>query len=98
MNDLMVFYPLVAAVGGLLFWSGTLSQRVKTNEREIAALKTDADGAGTLRERLGRFEERLDTLTSNAAQLSRGMEGVQRQLGNLMQRGQAGVTELRHGD
>jgi len=91
---LMVYYPLIAAVGGMLFWSGVLSQRVRTLEREQAESKKDREGDGSVRDRLTRIETLMEGFQTRMGEFSRGMGGVQRQLANLMGKVPGGVYSL----
>lgn len=77
----------------LAFWTGVLSERVKGLRADVMKLQ----GENTVAEAPAviRLEEKVGALTTAVDKLTRGMEGVQRQLGNLMQT-PGKLVELRH--
>lgn len=90
-------FQLYAPLAGLLlmaFWVGVLSQRVKTLEGDVAEMKTQGMTGGH-GERLTRMETKMEHIEEHMERLGRGVEGVQRQLGNLMQRG-GKIIDLGH--
>jgi hypothetical protein len=97
---LQLYAPLVGLLG-LAFWVGMLSQKVADQKEDIAALRTSLDGMkedhdeADMTERLVRLEVTLENGMAEIAKMGRSMEGVQRQLGNLMQK-PGSVTEFRH--
>ena len=86
---LMVFYPLFAAVGAMLFWGGVLSQRVKTLEKV-------ADGIMALGATVAKLEHTTSTLNTEGDRLRQSIESVQRQIANLMLR--LPVAGIIHGE
>lgn len=101
MTDLFQLYAPLAGLLALAFWVGMLSQKVSDQKEDITGLKEDvhslkeenAEGGAT--ERLVRLEVTLENAVTEIAKMGRSMEGVQRQLGNLMQK-PGSVTEFRH--
>lgn len=88
-----LYFPLVGLLC-LAFWTGMLSQRVRTNEREIKELKADGANAGTVRDRLTRIETLMEGVEDRLDAFGRGMEGMQRQLGNLTGKNMGSIVEL----
>lgn len=81
-----LYAPLVGLLG-LAFWVGVLSQRVKQLEDTAKELKDAHDDQSAVFERLVRLEVNMENAVTQLGSLDRGMQGVQRQLGNLMHRG-----------
>lgn len=83
-----LYAPLVGLLA-LAFWTGVLSQRVKQLEDTAKDLKAaNAEGSEVF-ERLVRLEVNMENAVNQLGSLDRGMQGVQRQLGNLMHKGGA---------
>lgn len=99
--QLLQLYAPLAGLLALAFWVGMLSQKVADQKEDIAALKSDVkalkddEANGGAGERLVRLEVTLETAVKEIAKFGRAMEGVQRQLGNLMQK-PGSITEFRH--
>ena len=83
-----LYAPLVGMLG-LAFWVGVLSQRVKQLEETAKELKDAHDDQNAVFERLVRLEVNMENVVNQLGSLDRGMQGVQRQLGNLMHKGGA---------
>lgn len=92
---LQLYAPLLGIIA-LAFWSGVLSQKVSSLRERVAKLEREGDGDMKTVDRLARLETKMDTNTAGIEKLNRGMEGVQRQLGNLMQKGGAGAAGILH--
>lgn len=83
--EVLQLYAPLAGLLALAFWVGMLSQKVADLKEDVATLKAlEAEGGSS--DRLTRLEVTLENAGREIAKLSRGMEGVQRQLGNLMQK------------
>lgn len=99
--QLLQLYAPLAGLLALAFWVGMLSQKVVDQKEDILALKADVkslkdeDSHAGSAERLVRVEVTLETAVTELAKFGRAMEGVQRQLGNLMQK-PGTITEFRH--
>lgn len=90
---IQLYAPLLGMLC-LAFWVGALSQRVKTLERDVRDLEDGADATGTIRDRLTRIETKFEGTAEDINSIKRGMEGVQRQLANLMGARPGQVVEL----
>lgn len=95
-SQLLQLYAPLAGIVALAFWSGVLSQKVAGLRERIAKLEADGDGDMKTVDRLARLETKMDANTAGVEKLNRGMEGVQRQLGNLMMKPGV-VTEFGNG-
>ena len=91
--ELLQLYAPLAGMLALAFWVGMLSQKVANLKEDVKDLKESAERGGS-GDRLTRLEVSMENAVSEIKKLGRGMEGVQRQLGNLMQKGSGGVVEL----
>lgn len=94
-TQLVQLYAPLAGLLMVVFWLGVLSQRVKSLEGQVASLE-EHDGPGGSGERLVRLEVTMESVQSTLLSLDRGMQGVQRQLGNLMIKGGAGFETGAH--
>lgn len=92
---LLQFYALLAGLLGLAFWVGALNERVKACR--IAIEKLQDDGTIADAPTVVRLEEKVQNLTAAVEKLVRGMDGVQRQIGNFM-RAPGKVVEMGRGD
>lgn len=91
--ELLQLYAPLAGMLALAFWVGVLSERVRGLRFDVQKLQNEdtvADAPTVVR-----LEEKVSGLTAAVEKLTRGMDGVQRQLGNLMQT-PGKVLELRH--
>lgn len=86
-EELIQLYAPLAGLVGMAFYMGVLSQRVRSLENSTKTDKTDS-------ERLVRVEVSVENMQEELKQLHRGIEGVQRQLGNLMTTKGRTVVEL----
>lgn len=75
--NLMIYYPLFAAVAGCLFTSGMLFQRVVTLER-------DAKKAAEIRDLVIELKTIVAGHNDNLASHARALESAQRQIANIM--------------
>jgi hypothetical protein len=82
--ELLQLYAPLAGMLALAFWVGVLSERVKGLRFDVQELKNDSTVSGS--PAVIRLEEHVSSLKTAVDKLTRGMDGVQRQLGNLMQR------------
>lgn len=82
-TQVLQFYAPFAGLLGVVFWVGVLSQRVADLRERVKKLEAadDTDGSG---ERLVRLEVNTENMTKAVESMKRSMDGVQRQLGNLM--------------
>lgn len=90
-NELVQLYAPLAGLLGVVFWIGVLSERVSTlktriiaAELEITSIKGE-DGAGV--GRVIRLEVQMENLSKTIESVQRSIDGFQRQLANLMQKG-----------
>lgn len=88
-TELVQLYAPLAGLLAVVFWLGVLSQKVKALETTVTELQ-EHDGPGGNSERLVRLEVTMEGVQTTLQSLDRGMQGVQRQLGNLMLKGGAG--------
>lgn len=93
-TDALQFYPLLAGLIGLAFWSGVLTQKVRSQGSDIEALKDEEGQNAKLIERLVRLEVQMGHVEDGIGRINRGMDVMQRQLGNLMTGGGGKVIEL----
>lgn len=84
---LFQLYAPFAGIAALCFWVGMLHQRVKT--LETSAKRDREDG-----ERLVRVETKLESVEEDVEKILRHMDGINRQLGNIMQRQAGKVIEF----
>lgn len=83
LGQVAAFYAPFVGLLGVVFWLGVLSQRVKQLESTVSDLR-EADETGNKGDRLTRLEVKMEHANDKLDSLERGMQGVQRQLGNLM--------------
>lgn len=93
-SELVQLYAPLAGLLVLAFWVGALSQKVANLKEDVKDLEEGADAAGTIRDRLTRIEVKFEGVEGDLTSIKRGMEGVQRQLGNLMGAKGGQVLEL----
>lgn len=80
-------YAPLAGLALLAFWVGALSERVKNLRKDVDTLNARHDaemGEGGLLERVIRMGVNLENATKQLESLDRHMQGVQRQIANLM--------------
>jgi hypothetical protein len=83
--ELLQLYTPLAGMLALAFWVGVLSERVKSLRHDVQELKnehTEGEAPAIIR-----LKVEMEGVKTAVEKLGRGMEGVQRQLGNLMQKG-----------
>lgn len=88
--ELVQLYAPLAGLALLAFWVGALSERVKNLRKDVDTLngRHDAEvGEGGMLERMIRMEVNLDNAGKQLESLDRHMQGVQRQIANLMKSG-----------
>lgn len=91
--NLTQLVQLYAPLAGLLImaaWLGALSQRVKDLIQDVKELREGGDAITVIDRRLTRIETLMEGHGKEATATKRAIEGVQRQLGNLMMRGPSG--------
>ena len=91
-------FQLYAPLAGLLvlaFWTGGLSQRVKSLEEDVKAAHTKLGEVGGSGERMVRLEVQMEQANAKLHAIERGQAGVQRQLANLVSHP---VREFQSGD
>lgn len=87
---LQIYAPL-AGLLCVVFWLGVLSERVASQSRKIQNLETEVDklkgedGHGS--ERIVRLEVKVENVETQGQSILRSLEGIQRQLANMIQRG-----------
>jgi hypothetical protein len=85
-TELVQLYAPLAGLLGVVFWLGVLSEKVKNLQRAVETLERElGDGGGG--ERLVRLEVQMTSVADQLKGIHRSMDGVQRQLGNLMKPG-----------
>jgi hypothetical protein len=85
--ELVQLYAPLAGLLVLAFWVGALSERVKNLRKDVDELKKRSDaevGEGGMLERMIRMEVKLEGANTQLGSLDRHMQGVQRQIANLM--------------
>lgn len=85
LTEVAQLFAIGSALAGLVFWSGVLSNRVRNIEKQIE--REEPDG-----KKLVRVEVTLENMGLEIASIKRALEGIQRQLGNLMT-GRGGFME-----
>jgi hypothetical protein len=81
---LLQFYAPLAGLLALAFWVGMLSQRVKDLGRDVEKLQ-EAGEPGGVSDRLVRLEVTGENQAEAMKGVQRSLEGIQRQLANMMQ-------------
>lgn len=96
--QLVAFYTILSGLGAtvaaLAFWSGVLHQKVISQGHEIRELKDAKIGERSDRDRLIVIETSLKGVKDSQDSMRRALEGVQRQLGNLMRLKSGEIVEL----
>jgi hypothetical protein len=82
-TDLIQLYAPLAGLLALAFWTGVLSQKVSNLSDRLVKLETESDGDMKTVDRLARLETKMDAQHGELEKVSRNLEGVQRQLGNI---------------
>lgn len=90
-TELVQLYAPLAGLLAVAFWLGVLTQRVRTLERNSDGMW----GEGGIGERLVRMETKMESQTETMESVKRSMDGVQRQLGNMITR--PPLTEFKPG-
>lgn len=91
-SQLVQFYAPLVGLLGMAFWTGMLSQRVRTLERDVAEARKGASELRETHDRIIRIETLMEGVIDDVAKMARQIESLQRQMGNLMQTG--GVKEF----
>lgn len=94
-SELVQLYVPLAGLVGLAFWVGALGERVKNLREDVRKLQDESTVAEA--PAVVRMDEKLTNVVMSVEKLTRGMDHVQRQLGNLMQKGVGQIIELRTG-
>lgn len=96
--QLVAFYTILSGLGAtvaaLAFWSGVLHQKVVSQGREIRELKDAKAGERGDRDRLIIIETTLANVRDSQDSMKRALDGLQRQLGNLMRLKSGEIVEL----
>ena len=90
--ELVQLYAPLAGLLVLAFWVGSLSERVKNLRRDLDKVlvrEAAETGEGGMLERMIRMEIKLEGAGTQLESLDRHMQGVQRQIANLMKAGTA---------
>lgn len=95
---LLQFYPVLAAIGGLLFWAGILSNKLVEAMRRITALEGDSKNDVAVLVELGRIDQRLKALEDGQQHMGREMSGVQRSLANIATGKVGAITKFEQDD
>lgn len=83
-TQLLQLYAPLAGMLMLAFWVGVLTERIKSIRVEVQELKSEAAEGDS--PAITRLKVEMEGVKTSLDKLGRGMEGVQRQLGNLMQK------------
>lgn len=89
-TQLVQLYAPLAGLLMVVFWLGVLSQRVKDLQDRVAGLRKEQDDSGDDHDLLVELKTKMTLIADRLDGFERGMQGVQRQLGNLMIKGGAG--------
>lgn len=89
-SQLVQFYAPLAGLLAVVFWLGVLSQRVRNLEERINVLRADHDDGHSDHDMLIEMRTKMSLVVDRLDIFDRRMQGVQRQLGNLMIKGGAG--------
>lgn len=84
--QVLQLYAPLAALLALAAWVGALSQKVRDQGDDIKELK-EAGSEGGVMERLVRLEVNSENTTKSLESVDRSLQGIQRQLGNMMHKG-----------
>lgn len=84
-QQLMQFYAPFAALLGVVFWLGVLTQTVRDLKERVQKME-EGDAEGGMIDRMARLEVNGENATKALEKISREMEGLQRQMGNLFTR------------
>lgn len=76
----------------MAFWTGGLSQRVRTLEREARDLRAGTIDVRTAHDSIIEIKVTMKSMSDDIAKLERHSESTQRQLANLMRTG--GIHEF----
>ena len=93
LSELLQLYAPLAGMLMLAFWVGVLSERIKGLRADLTDLESSTSAGGL--PSIIRLEEQVRNMDVELQKLNRGVEGVQRQIGNLMQT-RAQIVELKH--
>lgn len=90
--------PLAITVGGLLFWSGVLTQKVTDARNRIAVLEQDKKNETAVAVSIGKLEMQMTNFDKLMGTLTREMAGVQRALAQMASRGAGGIHSFEQQD
>lgn len=90
--QILQFYGPLAGLLGVVFWLGMLTQQVKDLKEDIDELKGNAEAGGSAH-RLTTLEVQMKHVEEGVTSIKRSLDGIQRQLGNLM-RPQGAIQEF----
>ncbi|HKT55111.1 MAG TPA: hypothetical protein VJP88_11725 [Caulobacteraceae bacterium] len=93
LSEILQLYAPLAGMLAMAFWVGVLSERIKGLRADLTDLESSTNAGGL--PSIIRLEEQVRNMDSELQKLNRGVEGVQRQIGNLMQT-RAQIVELKH--
>lgn len=82
--QLLQLYAPLAGLLGLAFWVGVLSERVKGLRFDVQEMKDENAAGGA--PAVIRLQVEVAAMKTALEKLTRGMEGVQRQLGTIAMR------------
>lgn len=82
-TELFQLYAPLAGLLGLAFWTGMLTQTVRDLRKDVDDLQR-AGSQSSDGKKLAVLESQMTTVLDSITSMKRSMDGVQRQLGNLM--------------
>lgn len=91
---LLQFYPVLAAIGGLLVSAGVIWQKIANILERLKKLEERDKQDTALLVELGRFDERLKNIVLSQEKTEREMAGVQRSLANIASGKVAPITKF----
>jgi hypothetical protein len=95
---LLQFYPVLAAIGGLLFWAGILTRRVTEQSARITNLENESKNDIAVAVEIGRIDQRLKALEKSTEHISRDLSGIQRSLANIATGKVGSITKFEQDD
>jgi predicted ATP-grasp superfamily ATP-dependent carboligase len=83
-NELVQLYAPLAGLLGVVFWLGVLSEKVSALKTKLKELENKIEKDEEEGKEIVRLQVKVDNLETTAKSIQRSVEGIQRQLGNLM--------------
>lgn len=93
---LLQFYPVLAAVGGLLFWAGVLSARLAEALRRLAKIEAKQEQATAEAIQIGVMSASLAKMEASQEKTAREIAGIHRSLANIASGNVGMITKFEH--